>query len=94
MNFKLCSACKLPFINKIYLNFDSGAFVCHNCYNNLDVEFSKNEFASLRIINSCEFERLGSIKIKDDVLNNIFKNMVTNLELKLDCKFKTTKLLI
>lgn len=92
-NFNTCLVCKLPFINSVYLNLDSGAFVCNNCTNGQDVSVSKNQLACMKIIDNCEYERLGSIKIKNEVLNEIVDLLVENLEIRIGTKLKSKEML-
>ena len=93
-NFKCCMQCKLPFINNIYLNLDSGALLCHNCNNMEDLLVSKNELANMRIIDSCEYSRLNTIKIKQEVLDSILKLTLLDLEERLLLKLKSRQYLI
>ena len=87
LNFDICDNCNLKFMGDIKFNFDSGTFRCANCSNGALV--SRQEFVSLKIIEECPIEKIGTIKIHKDVINGLFKIITKNITLRLNYKPKS-----
>ena len=59
INFKNCSVCGMPYTSKVFLNLDSGEFVCNACKSQNVVQISNQAFSLLKILNATEYERLN-----------------------------------
>lgn len=83
IDFQNCSSCGMPYIGKVYLNLDSGAFVCSACKSENCLQISNQAFSLLKILNNTEYQRLGSIKIADSVARESILTLCKNLEYRL-----------
>ena len=80
LSFKNCSSCKLPISYEKFLCLDSGEFLCENCATLNSVKISNAGFSSLRIINETDYDRLGSLKISENILKELSIILCENLE--------------
>ena len=83
INFSKCSSCNMPFAGKIFLNLDSGEFVCSACKNQNSFCISNQAFSLLKIVGNTEFERLSSIKIPQSVSKEAILTLCKNIEHRL-----------
>lgn len=80
INFSRCSSCGLAYAGKIFLNLDSGEFVCFACKAENSLTVSLQAFSTIKIVSITEYERLNSIKIADSVLKEAINLLCKNLE--------------
>ena len=83
INFLNCSNCKMPYLSKVYLNLDSGAFVCSSCKDESAMQISNQAFSLLKILNNTEYDRLNTIKISGSVAREAILTLCKNLEHRL-----------
>lgn len=94
LTFNKCSNCKMDFTNNIFFDLDSGELLCGNCKTINSMQVSKIELACLRIIDQTDFNRLSSIKFKENVLNSVINLLCENFEYRIGKKLKTKKMLV
>lgn len=85
LKFNKCSVCGCDFERKKYINYSSGELVCMKCFEVGNKEIDSGIFSALKMINSTELERLNTIKISNNILDNAIKIISTNLN------YRTTK---
>jgi DNA repair protein RecO (recombination protein O) len=85
ISYSKCSVCGLQYTHKIYLNLDSGEFVCDACKNSSAIIIANNTFSCIKIANNTDYLRLNSVKIGSDVARDAIKVVCKNLEYRL-CK--------
>ena len=90
LNFDTCDNCDLKFMGNIKFNIESGTFRCSNCSGGLIIE--KAVFANLKIINTTPIERLQTIKVKDEILDECLKILYRDIEYRLNYKIKSINL--
>ncbi len=89
LNFNACNVCGLNFISDAFLNLNTGELVCETCFNSNSIKLTKQEFASLKIINNTELSKLKTIKINAEVLKSALLTLKNNLELRINHKIKS-----
>jgi len=87
LNFDYCDNCNMKFMGDIKFDFDTGTLRCSNCSGG--VLITRQEFISLKIIAECAIEKIGSIKLKQDLLVKLLKMILYNLSQRLNHKFKS-----
>lgn len=83
INYQKCSSCGGEYLGKVYLNLDSGEFVCSACKMQNSMQISNQAFSLLKIISNTEYERLNSIKISSSVAKEGIMLLCKNLEHRL-----------
>lgn len=83
INFNVCSNCGMQYLGKVFLNLDSGAFVCSTCKTENCLVVSNQAFALLKILNNTEYSRLGSIKMASNVARDAILILCKNIENRL-----------
>ncbi len=91
LQFAKCSVCKNDFVNKIYLNLDTGNIVCGACNTIGCKEMSQNVFNILKVVSGTEVDRIGSIKANNIVLNEALNLMSKNFEFRFNRKINSLK---
>lgn len=91
INFAKCSSCGLPYTYKVYLNLDSGEFVCNACKTINSILVSNQSFAYIKIVNNTNFDRLNTIKIANEVAKECIIVVCKNLEHRLYKNIKSIK---
>ncbi len=89
LNFNKCTSCNLPFVNKIYLNLESGEFECGACRSNYSVFVEKDIFLLLKKINSTELNDVEKIDYENKILNEAIKLILLNTEHRFNIKINT-----
>lgn len=92
--FDKCCNCKMPFTSQINLDLDIGQFLCENCKNANSISITKNAFSNLRLISITDYDKLSSLKVKDEILKEIINVLVKNFEFRLGYKLKSSSMLI
>jgi len=89
-NFKTCSSCHMPYVNKRYLNLETGAFICGSCITSFCVLVPLSSFHLLELLYQTEMERLHTVKANEatikEALSLVFKNFETRTEKVLKTK--------
>ncbi|MBR4124296.1 MAG: DNA repair protein RecO [Clostridia bacterium] len=83
ISFYKCTNCNMPYTNKVFLNLDSGEFVCASCKNENSISVSNQAFALLKILASTDYERLGTVKIAENVAKEAIIALCKNMEHRL-----------
>lgn len=83
ISFNICSSCGMQYFGKVYLNLDSGAFVCSSCKTDNCLVVSNQAFSLLKIVNNTEYSRLGTIKIYSSVAREAILAICKNIENRL-----------
>ena len=91
INFAKCSSCGLPYTYKVYLNLESGEFVCNACKTINSILVSNQSFACIKIVSNTNFERLNTVKIANDVAKESIIVVCKNLEHRLYKNIKSIK---
>jgi len=87
LNFDVCDNCNLKFMGDIKFNFQSGTFRCSNCSDGILI--SRQDFMSLKIICESSIEKVGTIKIHNDVVIRLLKLILKNINLRLNYNVKS-----
>lgn len=90
LNFDKCDNCNMSMIGEIRFDLNSGAFRCRACSSGEDV--SKQDFINLKFINSTDIDRLHTLKIGYESINNIVKIIINNVCRRLNYSFKSFKI--
>ena len=83
INFEKCNSCEMPYTNKIFLNLDSGEFVCLACKNQNSISISNQAFSVLKIVERTDYNRLSTVKIPQTVSKEALLIVCKNLEHRL-----------
>lgn len=84
-SYNKCMSCGLGFTHKVYLNLESGEYVCMSCKNENSILIPNQTFSCIKIANNTNYERLNSVKISDGIAKDAIKTVCKNLEYRL-CK--------
>lgn len=90
-NFKVCEACKMPFVNKKHLNLETGAFVCGACVTPSCLSVSNNVFTLLQLLYQTEIDKLNTIQAIESVVKEALNLVIKNFEARTEKKLKTIK---
>lgn len=93
LQFKECDRCKMPFLNDKFLDLSSGEFVCNNCKNMLTKKISNLAFNSLKILDFTSLDRIKTVKISENALNEILMLLLEDLECRIERKLSSKKML-
>jgi len=89
LNLNKCGKCGSDFFNRIYLNIESGEFVCLSCRSLNDyIEVPLPVYNAVRIISNADYAKLDSIKINGQILDDAVKLLIRNINDKFACKIK------
>jgi DNA repair protein RecO (recombination protein O) len=91
LNFEVCDNCNMEFMGNIKFNHETGTFRCSNCSGGIVID--KVIITNLKIINSISFEKLQTIKVREEVLNDCLKLLYKNIENRLNCKIKSLNII-
>lgn len=83
ISFDKCSNCSMPYYGNVFLNLDSGEFVCSSCKSAQTSKISNQAFALLKILSNTPYERLGTVKIAQAVAKEGIVAICKNLEHRL-----------
>ena len=83
ISFQKCSSCGGDYLGKVFLNLDSGEFVCSACKMQNSLQISNQAFSLLKIASNTEYDRLNSIKISSNVAKEGILLLCKNLEHRL-----------
>lgn len=83
VNYQKCPVCGMTYTGKVFLNLDSGEFVCNACKSQNTIQISNQAFALLKILSNTEYDRLNSIKISSNVSKEAILVICKNIEHRL-----------
>lgn len=87
LNFDICDNCGLKFVGDIKFDEYAGTFRCATCSDGAII--SRQIFTSLKILQNTDFDKLKTVRFKDDCLNGMFDLLIDNLSDRLNVKFKS-----
>ena len=73
---------------KFYINYDLGEIVCPNCKQNTYLEINNKIVSALKIIKSSEYEKLHSIKIGDQIVDELMAFLLRLFQVRFGCEIK------
>ena len=86
LTFNTCGSCNLEIKSDIYLSYATNDFCCVPCCNRNGQVVTKQEYNTLKIIDSTTFEKLGSVKSNSETLKRCLIILKNNLENILNVK--------
>ena len=92
LNLNKCRCCKTPLISSLYFNFNKGEILCSACKTFDSVELEKSVFSTLKIVSDCSYDKLHTVKIKENILDKTLSMLVKNVHYKYDIKLKSLSL--
>ena len=92
LSFKSCGVCGMPITTDIVLSYVSNDFCCTNCCNGHGVLISKEQYNFLKIVDSTELDRIGSIKFKPELAKASLNLLKLDLENLLNFRIKSLNL--
>jgi len=92
LNLTKCSCCKTPLVDKIFLDLNKGEILCSQCKNFDCIELEKSVFSTLKIISACQYEKLSTIKIAENILAKTLNVLVKNICFKYEIKISSLSL--
>lgn len=81
-----CNNCGAKFINRRFMNLQYGDITCHNCRVGNTVELTPIIYNTLRLYSKTEYEKLSTLKIKDDANRSVLKLLLFNFEYRFNKK--------
>lgn len=91
--FKSCHRCGMPFNQDKYLDMSCGEFVCQNCKNISCEKLTNAGFSGVKILNDTPLDRLSSVKLSNQILDEILTILLENFECRVEHKLPSKKLL-
>lgn len=92
LNLSKCNSCKSPLVSDIYLHMSTGEVLCIACKNFNCEQIDKAVFATLKILANCEYSKLSTIKLSNQIISNTLKTLLKNLKHKFDIYVKSIEL--
>ena len=89
LQFLRCGVCGGAFNTKVLFDFELGNFVCGLCKGNDCKEIGFNCLSSFKILNSTDINRVSTVKISSQVLEEMLEIITKNFELKFNRKIKS-----
>ena len=93
LNLNRCNSCKSVLLSNVVLDLNTGEILCPACKNFNCIEISRAVFSALKMIGTCEYEKLHTIKLSQKILDEALKVIIQNLQYKFDIHIKTIELL-
>ena len=93
LHFKNCTKCSLPYTSQKNLDLSSGELVCNNCKTLNSIVVSNVAFNTLKNIDNTTFDRLSTLKVNENTLNECIELLLQNIECRIEQKIKSRKLL-
>lgn len=81
-----CNNCGARFINHRYMNLEYGDITCHNCRVGNTIELTPIVYNTLRLYSKTDYEKLSTLKIKDEVNISVLKLLLLNFEYRFNKK--------
>ena len=92
LNLTKCSNYKTPLLNDLFFDLNGGEVLCPACKTYDSIPLEKAVFSSMKIISSCDFDRLSTIKISNQILDKTLNLLVKNINFKFDIKLNSIEL--
>ena len=86
-----CKSCGAKFNNNIFMNIETGAFVCKLCKTDECMAVSLGAFNILKLVSNTEYSNLSSIKAHNHHLDEILVLLNANFTGKFDIIIKSLK---
>jgi len=91
MSFKTCNSCKLEFVNKKYINLNTGDLVCGSCVTNNCLQISNSTFSLIKVVYSTAMENIHTVNTTGNILNETLNAIIKNFEYRTERRLKTIK---
>jgi len=91
LNFEKCQSCGAEFNGKIYLNIETGSFVCSMCKTEECMPVSLGAFNILKLIKQTDYQKLNSFLVHEHHLNEILILFNANFSGKFQIILKSLK---
>lgn len=88
LSLNKCCYCGGPFVNKRFLNLDTGEVVCFGCKAPNSVEISSVTHSALRVLSATNYEKLTSLKLALNSEISAFDLLKQNFEYRFSKKIK------
>lgn len=85
-----CNVCGENFLNHRYINLNHGDITCYNCRSINSIEITAQQYAALRLLAQTSYEKLLTLKLNNDVLNQVFNILNANFEQRFNKKLTYT----
>lgn len=89
LNFKSCSYCNLAFVNKVFLNLDTGEFECGACKSAYSVHIENEVFSLLKRVNSVDLDDVYRVDFSESTLKDALKIILLNIEKRFNIKINS-----
>ncbi len=86
-----CKSCGAKFNSNIFLNIETGAFVCSLCKSQECMPVSLGAFNVLKVLNNTEYENLKSISVHEHHLDEVLVILNANFTGKFEIILKSLK---
>lgn len=88
IEYDKCSCCGAKAIEKVYFDYQNGELVCANCKNFHSEELSKITFSALKILSSCTFDKLSTLRLAEGSELGLLRVLVRNFEARFEKNLK------
>lgn len=89
-NLNKCLNCKTPLIsNVVYLDLNKGEMLCPACKTYDSIEVEKSVFSTIKIVSEYGYEKLLTVKIKENILDKAINVLVKNINYKYEIQLKS-----
>lgn len=89
INVLKCSNCKTPLVSNLFLDLSKGEILCSICKNGDCIELERAVFSTIKILSDCDYEKLATVKISQNILDKTLKILIQNLNFKFDIKINS-----
>lgn len=93
LNFNYCNSCQNNYVNKIFLNLNTGELECGSCKSNFSINIEREMFDLLKNVSKSEIESLDALCDNDKLIKDAINLMLLNLENRFNIKINSKKLL-
>ena len=88
LSLNKCSCCGGPFVNKRFLNLDSGEITCLGCKAPNSIEITSVVHSVLRILSSTDYEKLHTLQLAENSEKQTLNILLQNFEQRFSKKLK------
>jgi len=89
LNLKFCANCRSSLTKDIFLDLKNGEILCPVCKNFDCIELENVVFSSLKIISSCDYDKLNTVKFSNLILDKTLRVLVRNLSFRYEIKLNS-----
>ena len=93
LHFKNCTKCMLPYTSQKNLDLSTGEMVCNNCKTINSLVVSNIAFNTLKNVDNTTLDRLTTLKVDENTLNECIEVLLQNIECRIEYKIKSRKLI-